>query len=1329
MSGIPGTTISSIAQSQLAHAASFQSYGNFISDQYGTRVTPPSQASVSGGGSTAGVDPRYNPMVQPYALQTSLASSIMGAGRSGLDMGLGGVSTAAAFGVGPRAFDPFTATLGMMGSGYRWGGAAGAIGYGAASAGMYAAGGAVMNAGMGQIMGGGQDQAQLSGMFGNVWNRQNMPMMGGSGPSFGQQTQFGNMMSGMASSDPSLSMGSLTGLMGQGAMGGSFRGTTSFGDFAGKFKQLVSEVKTVAETFNSSLSEAYGVMQQIQGMGFYRPGAAGSAGQTISGLASAVGMQAGDMMSAAGMGADLWTQTGGSRSSGAQVMTGVTAQLSSLTGSGALDGDRIRDMFGGAGLSQALPSLAGRLSQYSSRFGGTRYGQQILGAMMDPTTGHIDRSRAGGLGDMGWDDIQAQYRKNMGVRGARHSLQTGTAQLSREMTEMLGPQWAAQGLGAMSEARGGGVGATEKYMAMVESGIPQEELDIMNNLASFGPELNAFLKVRGQQAIRQGIEDSKGSTSGSWQLMKQRLKQAFVEPFTRPLRKFGREVMGGLQGWTGDIIDDFMGTSPGLIRDGRLDSSFSAGSAGLTGTFAGSGTGPGEAQVPGLGGGLGGAVSSWLPGGLTNVLTGGGFGGAGGMALSGWNAGVSGITAASMPMLGGSNAIGALGRGMTGLGAAAWGAGGSAGKVLGALGTGGGWGMRALGGAAKFAGPAMMAADLAFNTGPAAYRGESFGGFRPADLWGGQALMGPGGGMGNFGERMAEMHAADPSGAQNYYGLAQHFIDQTPGLQSLGGSGGTTSKMYLDAADPAQRGLRTLGFSSGAEAQGAATAYYGALTDPGGAFSERLSRDEQSRFRAVFGTVDPSVRGNDTLLEHSISRGRRAYGKLGTTGMDADIRAKMDSGDPMQMLAAFGVGGGHFEKLVEGAKEMSPQQSLRGRREGAIGALLGPGSEKDPGDFSDLVRGQGNTPGIFLDAMSYAQATTGKAKARIGASAYGKYQGGSEGYLPEGLREGMGEGMLSQGEFLNRLSGASGYFHAEIQDKITRDAGTMSQTNQYISRRGLGTQLGMLGSRLPETVLRGRTPGDAMSQMMIASAGPWGVGDATTQDLTPQYPDFKSALSDTYSAFEGMSRKERGTLAQMAYSEDETMLPETRLFAARAGVYNKTEQDYARASGREKTQLAILHNAKENETFISGKNVGGFLKNLLTGTGGESGLARIQQSLPTLAAGKTSFEFMDATRQAIVDAGLGGDPSRGIPGLQDVLLPALAAKDGKVEITEEEARKVMRTHTDLKTYKAMGGGTGPGGAGAGNTMDAFVTTVGEATAKLQKIIETLPEGK
>lgn len=721
MAGMPSTVIDALVQQQMAGAASSQAYANIISDTYGTRRTPPSQGAVSAGGGVQ--DPRtFLPLPPVLPSENILAMGAMQVGRSGVDLGLGAMSLMGAFGMAPRVFDPFSTTLKGMQAGWGYGGAAGAVGFGAAAMLPYLAGGAALNYGMGQVMTGAHDQLGLSNMLNATWSRANTPWMGL--PDVSSQVQMGNAMAGM--SGPFMSMGDLTGMMQTGLTGGTFRGAGNIQQLMSQFRAMKDEIAEVAQVYHTSLSEAQQLTSKIKGLGFYRTGQAGEFASQMRGLATAIGSSAEDMYSAGSAGANMWGGMGLSRATGARTMLGLTGRMTGLVNAGIISGDALRDAAGGAPIGEAIQAASNRLMGYGVQFAHSRYGQRVLGALMDPTTGELDPSLVSQFPMMGMQEINQLYNKHTAGDG-RLLLKTRTTQMAGDLNAKLGPEWWGSTIGALTRTRGDGSGSQEEYLQAIFGQIPQQDMDMLRELSSMGPSLRANIAGKTREALAAGIQEAASARTQSWEGMKARVHEAILGPIERQMRTFGREVFGNIQGWVGDAIGDFLGSSSlPTISPAALES--------LAYTQVGLGGGrPGLQQLsqgvrrlPGTPtSGLERTVHDWMPQGVYDVIQGGSFGGLRGMTSESWNPyATAGWAAVGLPLFGGESAMGLAGRGVAAGGRALreW---GGLRSLTGGVSRGAGWlatgAGKFLGGASKLlkgVGLVGLGADLAFNLGP-----------------------------------------------------------------------------------------------------------------------------------------------------------------------------------------------------------------------------------------------------------------------------------------------------------------------------------------------------------------------------------------------------------------------------------------------------------------------------------------------------------------------------------------------------------------------------------------------------------------------------------
>ena len=1301
MSGIPANTINGLAQQQLAHAASFQSYSNFLSDTYGTRKTPTSQAAVSGGGA-AGMDPRYQPYLpgmQPFSAQTGMAAGIMGR-MPGVADGLGtAASLGGAFGFLPRVFDPFTQTLGMIGSGFRAGGIGGAVGYGMASAGAYMGLGAAANMSIGQIMGGAGEQASLSGVLSQGWNRPNLPMMQGGMPSFGQQVGLGNMMSNMAGQDPMMSMGSLQGILAQGLQGGSFSSSRNFGQFASQFKELVNEVRQVAETFNTSLSDAYAVSQRIKSMGFYGKGEAGQAAMALRGMGTAAGMQADEVMSSMQSGADMWTQLGGSRKMGAATGLGVTTQIMSMAQSGILDPNQLRDAMGGVPLGQAAVGMGQRMLGYGARFAGTRHGRRVVGAMMDPETGELDPSQLAAFPSMSWGEIESAYSQRTGGARGGDLFRSRFSSLSRGMNEQLGPAWWSTAIKRMSMQQGGSASG-EELLTSIYGNMPQGDMDVMNRLGTFGSSAKSYVQNRTELALRHSIDEAQSARDMSWAGIRGKMRQAFVDPITQPLRRMGREAFGSMQEWSGGMIDSFLGlqpaaqmTSAGAYTLGNLRSGVGGGFP-TSAISAAMGTG---SYQPGPAGGFESGINRFMPAGAWTGYSGGSFA-TGGLGSSQWNPYSTGILAASLPVFGGASAIGGVGGALQSVGGALSGAGGWLGRGSGALVSGAGL---ATSGAASAIGriaPALFAADLAFNAAPALLR----------NLDTPRAAIMEGGITGDLANSLYGFNRGATSGTGSlgsFSGVEMRAggvpLLHDPSLSPRGGFRGFVENMLQPGANLLgswmgdDRGYMQIGFGSQAGAGSFLGALRGIRNDSSGMLG--LTESEQSYLTG-------SVRGLPGASRVPGSYERQRSEALMAMLQNANnpiasglIEKSQGVAEGLGGLALYAAGGGDatsmFTRGIDSVQTRRKTNTEMWRA--GISGLVGDATLTDKG-VAELSGGasafvsRGRTFGLMEDIMLWEQSTAVDKEAKFEQMVSSIASGGRSGsYAPPGV-------LSNLQSLVTEYRGSTG----EAKEKAKADlvgrfqAGAQGNQPLYIGEfetakarsnvaRSWGARVGLRG--MLGTVSAGNA--DNLYRLVMERSGPL-AAEANKHGV----PVLEEHTRERNQAFWNMGMDDiRGTVAM-----GRSAPTEARGFFDDAGTHARIRGILSESMGMGRDTYDEMEGLGGNDVLLGRKGLPGLMRGLFAGAD-RGTYANFERHLPSFTSkgGQGSRYAIELMKTMSAQMGLGNDN-----GFVRSVATAVSSQGEKgSNVTKMEYQDIVNALADaIKTQK-------PGGVGAGTADD------------------------
>lgn len=505
---ISSTEIQNILSAQVGMFASSAQYAQAVSAQYGYQP--------GGGGGVD--DPRNSP-----ALQAGMMAS--GAVRYGTEAAGLALSSAAMFGYAPRVFDPFTATAASATAAYRTAGVSGAIGAGAVTAGAYMALGSVFKWGVDQVVGGAQQQAMLNYQIGQM-----APNLGSS--------QIG-MMSNMVSGAARMGMGSIndiTSMMQAGAQDGSIN-TQSLTQFQQSFQKLLGNVRQVASTLSSTLTEAQQAMQQVRAIGVGSDQAASFLG-TMRGIGFAGGLNPQQMYSAAAQGSQFGQMTGISRQAGAM---------------GAMVNYGVLGMVERAGMIEGIGTESyGRFSQGAMRFFGSGPGQRVLAAMMgEGGELNADVAQQVASGTISRQQINELARRNLGRRGARDLFGAAQGELMGQFMSQYGPQAVLPSIEAMS----GGFSRPESVKAML-TGLTRDELGQMQQLNMAMPGLRARMLQEGKEAFIQGSR-----SVGLFDKLEASIGQ-MIEPFKERLRQYGADLTQSAQDTIKQVTRDFTGTPP-----------------------------------------------------------------------------------------------------------------------------------------------------------------------------------------------------------------------------------------------------------------------------------------------------------------------------------------------------------------------------------------------------------------------------------------------------------------------------------------------------------------------------------------------------------------------------------------------------------------------------------------------------------------------------------------------------------------------------------------------------------------------------------------------
>lgn len=443
------------------------------------------------------------------------------------------VTLAAGFGYLPRVLDPFTQSLAVgnvaakAAGGWMGGGLAAGLGAAAVPFAAYAAAGAAMDhLALDPFKTGAQMRGASLGAIQSFMPDSPVSSM----------VATAQMMESLQR-NKQFSMQDTMGLMGLGVAGGSIN-TSNMASFQSSFKALINETQQVAQALSTSLSEAYGAMQQIKGLGVSN--VAGTA-YSMRGLGVAGGISPAEMMGIAQGGSALAKMAGISRDLGVHGAMTSASTFGMVGNSGALGAD-----FG-------VQDLA-TMQNAAYRFFGSRQGSSVVAAMMGEN-GEINSTVAAQIAQGTMSKAEINRLANITRNKRPDLLQANSTELVATYLSEYGPQGIANPLNTMTRGM-----AHPETMRMQLTGLNQEQMTELGALNFGGNSIKAQIQAAAQEGFAQGTK--RLGLADSLQLAMSKM----LAPVKDKFQQMGAEVTQSIAETADNLTRDFL-TRPALSAD------------------------------------------------------------------------------------------------------------------------------------------------------------------------------------------------------------------------------------------------------------------------------------------------------------------------------------------------------------------------------------------------------------------------------------------------------------------------------------------------------------------------------------------------------------------------------------------------------------------------------------------------------------------------------------------------------------------------------------------------------------------------------------------
>lgn len=367
----------------------------------------------------------------------------------------GMVNTAAAIGtplmaagMGVMGMDPFTRGLTGAWRGLQSGGLSGALGGGLMGAAppLLAMQGAAFVGG--NLMTGMQQHQQLQQQLGMGFRQFNS--QGGRGFTNADTSQIGSFLRDMSSQrgpgGELMSMDELGRLASNMGRMGMAQGVKDAQDFKEKFGQMMKTVKTIAESFSTSLEEAQKIMSSMRGSGIFGNANQAAMAKSMRAAAAGGGVSMDQVANAANIGSQISRSIGGRGSAGARLGRDTISTVGAAQAAGVISEEDIYNATGLTG-AEGQEAMSTQMMQINAKFFNSQRGRIVVAGMAGKD-GNLDQEA---MGRYARGEVGSHEALGIAQRGAAN---VGRANFIRNEGRLRGEAMAAMGpLGMANVAR------------------------------------------------------------------------------------------------------------------------------------------------------------------------------------------------------------------------------------------------------------------------------------------------------------------------------------------------------------------------------------------------------------------------------------------------------------------------------------------------------------------------------------------------------------------------------------------------------------------------------------------------------------------------------------------------------------------------------------------------------------------------------------------------------------------------------------------------------------------------------------------------------------
>jgi hypothetical protein len=401
----------------------------------------------------------------------------------------------------------------------------------------------------GQMMEGAQFGNEMGSMLQRNFRFTNPQSRTGYGFSQQQQQQLTRMTQEMGTRDMMTTPRELMGVMEGAAQMGMFRGVQDAREFKRRFSEMKDSLKEIAQTFNTTLSDALPFLGQARQMGFWSPQDVTRHSRQVRQVQANTGLTADQVQQSMALGSQMVRSLGGTGQQGAQMMARSQGMAGAAMFGNVLGERELANAGFGMG-AQGTANLGNMLGGMSARFARSRVGRWTLASLMNREGTGLDPAGLSALASGGLSVGQIGARARRNVSGGRAYQFVQNEEELRGQLAQAGPQAAMGIVRSLAGGRLWGESSKDRLITnrMIRRfmGGSKRQAELIAKMAREMPRIMQVQAARAETSLDAQGRQRDEQLTNTFEGFKRRMGQFWNENVSGPMQQMGTEFTNTL---------------------------------------------------------------------------------------------------------------------------------------------------------------------------------------------------------------------------------------------------------------------------------------------------------------------------------------------------------------------------------------------------------------------------------------------------------------------------------------------------------------------------------------------------------------------------------------------------------------------------------------------------------------------------------------------------------------------------------------------------------------------------------------------------------------